>query len=425
MILTDSLTLAIDLASRGDFSSAIEVLKDRWPGVGVEPAREDAGDLDYARLLLVCGMLTLELAHTSTTPEASAKDLLSRSIRLFGDDPGESEARLWLGVAYLRCGENNEALMLADALLSEQKAASDVVFAASGVKGLALLNLGDVAASEQAFESVAMLLPAVPSLTQGRFFLSRGMLHRKIGRLDAAIADHECAAAAFRNAGSARYEAAARNNVAVVYTEQGRYAEARETAEAALNVFIQIGDRACEAKAWDQLARIYERESNFVEMERCAAAAVRLLSDSDRESWLAEALITHGTALANLGLEQATRSITNALEIARRLLGDKPDEAAPGATSAAWKLVQEAKSVFGDAMRSYEAKAYEEALARHNGRITPAARELGLSHQTLQNRLESRFPELLKKRRKKWTRNRSVFKPRAGKRGGYFKKSDD
>lgn len=413
MIFTDSVRLATSLANQGNFQSAIELLGDRWRGVGLEPGRGSETDLEYAELLLLCGILTVELGRYNLVPSlAGAKDLLSQASSLFGDDSSRYEARFWLGVAYLRGGENHEALALADSILAEQSADSDVVFCAGRLKGLAHLNIGNYQQAERAFAAVEIFLETCPPLSCGKFYLNRGMLYRQTSRCAEAVADYEAASGAFLQCNSARFQAAAQNNMAGVYTEQGQFQLARESACRALSLFAQIGDRAHEAKAWDQVARVYEREGNFAEMLRCADQAVGILSAGDHDGWLAESLITRGTALARLGMWQAEEALKQALAICERQ-GD-PRQAGI-VTKAMWEVVRrgsETRAALREAVSPFERVVYERALEKVNGRITTAAHDLGLHHSVLQKRLRNHFPDLLSKRVPPIRRHKSVMKLR-------------
>lgn len=398
MIFTESIRSATSLANQGDFQSAIELLGDHWQGIGVEPVWNGKNELDYARLLLACGILTVRMGKFTARSQAEAKDLLGKSLRLFGDDDGRYEALLWLATAYSFCGEHKEALMLVDSLLADQRADLDVEFSAGTLKGFTHLCLGNATVAEESFARVAGFLDAVSPLCRGKFYLTRGILFRQTGRDQEAIADYEKAATSFLEAQSPRYLAAAQNNLAGVFTDQGRYAEARLAAEAALNVFAQLQDRAHEAKAWDQLARVYGGEENYVDMVRCADRAVAILSAGDHEAWLAEALVTQGLAHARLGMGDAKRALTRALEICERQ-GDAKQ--ADGATKAMWEIVQrgeETRDSLRETCLPIERAVYEHVLKKHGSRISPSAHELGLSHQAFQRRLLYRFPELLQTR---------------------------
>lgn len=396
MIFTESVRTATSLATHRDFNAAIEVLGDLWPGIGGEPPRGGESDLDYAHLLLVCGILTMEVGRFRGLPvQATAKDLLSKAVRLFGEEPDRLMALYWLGWSYVFCGENREALLIADSILGDQTSDSDIVFRAGRLKGLAHLNLGNSSQAEAAFASVSVLLETVPLLSQGMFYLNRGMLFRQTGRFEEGLSDHRRACDLFRVAGSPRLEASALNNISVVYAEQGRLAEAHQAAKTALSVFVRLRDRAHEAKVLDQLARIYEREENFPEMVRCADSAVEILSAGDHEGWLAEALITQGTARARLGMVEAQSALMRAMEICERQGDPKQAEAV---TKTMWDIVRRGKEsldTMREAVSPLERAVYQRVLAKHAGHFTPAARELGLHHNVFLKRLINRFSDLL------------------------------
>lgn len=393
MILTTSLQSAMDVARVGDFSSAIEVLGDHWPGLGVEPNQDGQPDSDYARLLMLCGYLTVNIGAIEMRPvQAAAKDMLSKAARLFGDDPDEQQCRLWLGVAYLRSGENHEALALMDALLAERSADVDVTFNATLVKTCAYLALDEWDAAADALDSIESLLEAVPPLTQGKFYLNRGMVARRESDHASALAHYNRAVAHFVEAGSVRYEAAAENNRARVYTLQGRLDDALQAAMRALALFRQLRDRAHEAKAWDELARVHEAKRDYVSMEDAASRAVSLLVTGDHAGWLAEALVTHGRASILVGRSRFAEALA---------VVDRYGTGADAVTKAMWETV--------DAAKTTERMVYERLLSKYHGRISPAAHEIGWGHQMLQKRLENHFPELLSQRRPKWRRRKSLM----------------
>jgi tetratricopeptide (TPR) repeat protein len=399
MISTQSIVNATRLAQRGDLLSAIAALDGVWLGVGVEPARDGETDREFAGILLACGILTIEVGRLESIPfQAAAKDLLSKSCRLFGSDPQSFEAQLWLANAYLWSGENREVVALTDSILRAD-APSEIVFSAGNLKGLACLNLGDLAASERSFSSVDVLMETAPAVSRGKFYLNRGMLYRQTGRFDAAVADYEAAHAAFADAGNLRLRAAAQNNLAGAYTEMGRYSDAHVAAQSALLLFELLGDLSHEAKVWDQIAQIFVREDEFDEAARCSVRAVEILSTGDHEGWLAEALITHGIALSRASMKQAHESLRRALMICERQGDPKQAELA---TAAMWEIVKRSEALQEELRRTalpVERDVYERVLAAHAGRITPAAHELGYNHQALQWRLENYFPELLSERR--------------------------
>ena len=410
MILAESVrSSAFSLAYNGDFQSAINLLGEHWRGPGLEPQRNGESDVEYAELLLVCGFLTAETGRVGIhRSQAAAKDLLSASERFFGDDMRRHEARLWLALSYYWCGENNEALTLLESILNEHMADSFVTFTAGHVRGLVLLALGQLAESNAAFESVEVFLDTVTPLPQAKFYLNRGMLRRSQGRYEDALQDYERAGEAARRAGSVRFEAAALNNAVRVYEIQGELDKARSVAQRALLKFFEAGDRLHEAKVLDEIARIFLREDNFGAADRYATSAIAILSRSDHEAWLAEALITQGIARACLGMARARASLNQALEICNRQGGS---EQAGIAIEEMWTIVQhgkESSARFSEAVKSIEHDVYAELLAKHDGKISAAADELGCHHHVLQKRIR-RFPDLAAKRRHRKSRRKSLI----------------
>lgn len=411
MISLQSIRSATSLAIQGDFHSAIDAIGDRWQGVGVEPARNGESDLEYAELLLVCGILTVRMGHLAARAQDDAKDLLSKSARIFGESPERYAALFWLASAYSLRGEDREALTLIESILADQAADIDVLFSTGVLKALVHLNLGNALMAESSLASIEVFLETISPMCRGRFYLARGILHRQTRAFELALEDYRSAVVAFQAAGSRRYQAAAENNMAGVFTEQGRFPDARRAAESALRVFSELRDRAHEAKVWDQLAQIYGREQNYVEMCRCADRAVEILSDSDHEGWLAEALITQGTARARLGMVQAQRALSRALAICEKQ-GDSKQAAA--ITTAIWEIVcreKRAQGALRESIAPLERVVYEQVLEKHQGRISPAAHELGLHHHRFQKLLKSRFPDLLAKRVPIRPRNKSLMSP--------------
>lgn len=412
MIFTDSVRSATSLANQGDFQSAIELLGDRWRGIGVEPVQNGESDLDYAELLLACGILTVRMGKFAARSQAEAKDLLGKSLRLFGEDSGRYAALFWLATAYSFCGEHKEALTLVDSILADQKADLDVEFSAGILKGYTHMSLGNDVLAEETFSRVEGFLEAVSPLCCGKFHLTRGMFYRKTQRFEEALADYDLASASFVLAESPRYLAAAQNNAAGVFSDLGRLEEARGAAESAVSVFAELRDRAHEAMAWDQLARIYEREGNFTEMVRCADHAVEILSAGDHEGWLAEALVTQGTARARLGMTEAMTALTRALEICERQGDPKQAEEV---TRVMWDIVQrgkETRETLRETVSAFERSVYERVLEKHDGRVSPAARYLGLHHNVLLKRLKTRFSDLLAKRIPPVRRHKTLMKIR-------------
>lgn len=401
---------AAELCCQGDFRGAIELLGDGWPGVAAHPRRGARDDIDYARLLMVCAVISMNVGAMSLRPtQNAAKNMLSQSARLFKDHPEAQSAKLWLGVAYLRCGENHEAIALASTLLAESPN-MEVVFGATMTKAIGEMQLGNVAQCLTTLDDIKSLVDTVPPLVQGKYYLNRGMALRGLDRLDEALAAYELAGEMFQQAGSARYEAAVSNNAARVYSERGEFVKAHVAADRAASLLHKLQDRAHEAKAWDEIARIYLREGNLRLAARASQKAVDLLSGSDHEGWLAEALTTHGVVAARRGVVEALQALQRAAEISERVNNAHQAEIA---YSEMWNVVKEGKALI-EVLRPVERLLIARALDKHDGSLTLAARSLGIRHQSLDFRIRTYFPDLMTKRKAPVHRRKSIMKRDSG-----------
>jgi transcriptional regulator with GAF, ATPase, and Fis domain len=143
-----------------------------------------------------------------------------------------------------------------------------------------------------------------------------------------------------------------------------------------------------------------------------------LLEQGSQQDLLAEALITHGTALARLRFySQAYATLQHAIEVAQQA----------GATSHAGKAAlvimeelgehlspRKAKTVskrnLVEEVRSYEYDLIKQALILSKGSVTHAARMLGVLHQRLIYIIDKRHKDLLAIRRPAQRRPKSLIK---------------
>ena len=297
----------------------------------------------------------------------------------------------------------------------------------------------------------------------GVLFKNQAAFEKREDYLDRAFVEYEAAAYHFERAGHRPYCALVENNLGFLFFNAGRFAEAHEHLERARRLFLGLKDRGSVAQVDDTRARVLLAEGRHEEAERVARAAVVTLEKGGRQSLLAEALTTHGTALARLSLhEHARRTLYRAMDVAYQSgalndagtaalttieeLGDHlpADElSAVYARALDWlessqhlptlqRLCRAARRVLTDggepaehggagadarqagtlreSMRQYEKKLVHEALQRTEGCVTHAARLLGLSHQALIYVLERRHKDLLAERTPKLRRRRNVFK---------------
>lgn len=152
---------------------------------------------------------------------------------------------------------------------------------------------------------------------------------------------------------------------------------------------------------------MFLKEQRDAEAERIARASVRILEQSERQSLLAEALTTHGIALARLrhysaalatfrralNLAQQTEDRNRVADVTVTVFQELGDRLA---------VVEERRPVTGRTIME-EIQLLEHDLIKHaledgEGSITYAALSLGLSYQALTYMLKTRHKDLLKDR---------------------------
>lgn len=388
----------MELIRSGEYAAAIAQLGSRWPGIGVTPPQKKLSDRDYALLLLACGTLSVKLGKIEQSDcLESSKDMLSESARLLEGQPEECAARLYLGTAYSDCGEYQEALTVAENVLS-MEADSEIEFNAGVLKAIAQKHLGPPLEALQTLEAIKPLTKVVAPIARGKYYLERGNLKHLLGQIDEAITEYDIAEQCFLDCGSTRHAAMVSNNLSGIYLDQECLPLAHSAAQRAINLFHRLRDKAFEAKAWDQLARIYLSQGNYFDAEDAARRSVGLLSKGNNQSWLAESLITHGRALAKMGIEQAERQLSKAADLCR-VIGDRKQGLEAGDELAKlFNDVRTASRNLRQSIDSVEHTIIKRALECNDQRISPAAQALGIKRQLLEKKI-SKFSDLTPKKR--------------------------
>src|SRR5437667_1154632 len=121
----------------------------------------------------------------------------------------------------------------------------------------------------------------------------------------------------FELAGNSRYLARVENNLGYLFFTIGKFDDAHKHLDRARHLFFAQNDVGAVAQVDDTRARTLLAEGRVAEAERVARNAVRTLEKGDEQAVLAEALTTHGVALARLGDHPlAKRLLERAIEVA-------------------------------------------------------------------------------------------------------------
>lgn len=325
---------AKELEEAGEFEDARGAISEFWQRVGERPQVEGLDEIARAEVLLRAGALSgwIGSARQISGAQEIAKDLVSESAGAFeklGLIERVAEARIDLAICYWREGAFDEArITLDDALLrlgdldSEQRLR-------------ALLNKAIVESiSNRGREALRLHREAAPLFEASRNHALKGKFHnvyalvlKNLGLaehrddyIDLALIEFSAASFHFEQASHKRFQGVVENNLGFLFVHLGRFQDAHEHLSRARAVAVALKDQGLVAQFDDTRARAFIAQGQFAKAKAIARSSVKALEEGDQLSMLAEALTTHGTALARLGhfskaratLEKAIRTAHNA-----------------------------------------------------------------------------------------------------------------
>ncbi len=460
--------LARHLEAAGDYEAARDAMAELWQGIGTRPVLNGLDDETKAQVLQRVGALTgwLGSAVQIEGSQEMAKDLISESVRMFeklGMRKRLGEARSDLAVCYWRAGAYDEARVTLQEALAE--------FDERDVeqRAIALIWKAEVErASQRLNEALRVYNQTAPLFDEVKDHILTAHFHHGFANVlnglssaehredyvDRALIEYTAASFHFEQAGHDRFQACVENNLGYLFGTIGKFDDAHEHLDRAQVLMTRLKDSVHLAQVDETRARVLLAEGRTVEGEKTARAAVRRLEKRDELALLAEALTTHGVTLARLNHpEQARVALKRAAEVAEQA-GDfesagmaaltliehatvnLSDEEIGAAIDRAGVLLEKPQDIgtlkrmvnalrlalaipappnwtnfsLRRAMNRYEAHLIRLALKKTGGRVTPAARLLGLKHhQTLIHLIKVRHKELVNSRLAVRRRQRHIF----------------
>jgi tetratricopeptide (TPR) repeat protein len=453
--------LARQLEEAGNYEAASEAMAELWPGLGARPMLAGLDDETRAQVLLRVGALTgwIGSAGQIEGSQETAKDFISESLGMF-DELGKrnkvGEARSDLALCYWRAGAYDEARVILQEALSE--------FDESAIeqRAIALLRKALVErASKRLNEALRIYKNSATFFDNITNPLLKATFHHGFANVlnqlssienrndyvDVALMEYTAASFHFEEAGHERYHACVENNLGFLFSTIGKFAEAHEHLDRAQMLMTRLKDNVHLGQVDETRARVLLAEGRTVEAEKTARAAVLRLEKGDELSLLAEALTTHGIALARRDhADQALASLQRAILVAEQV-GDFESAGASALTivevlgaslsnEEVWATIDHARALlqktqdtsilkrlakaafralflahalpappdwtnfsFKTAVHRYEAHLIRQALNEKGGKVTAAARLLGFRHhQSLIALIDSRHKELLETR---------------------------
>jgi CheY-like chemotaxis protein len=351
--------LAKQFEKASEYEAACEALGDFWPDRDKAPRLDGLDQRTRAEVLLRVGNLAGWLGSTDQTAgsQEKAKDLITRSIEDFdelGLDEKIAEARGDLALCYRREGSFDEArvqIRTALHLLPEET---------NELRAVLLIRAGIIEErTQQLQEALSFYYEAAPLLDRSEDHALKGAFHNEFALLftrlgteenrrdylDKALIEAAAASFHFEQAGNTRYLARVENNLGFLFFTLGQYGDAHKHLDRARYLFLETEDLGTAAQVDETRARTLLAEGRVAHAERVARSAVKSLERGGEQAVLAEALNTHGIALARLGHHTRSRALLErAVEVAETT-GD-----VEGAGRAKLSIIEE----LGDKMNAKE-----------------------------------------------------------------------
>jgi tetratricopeptide (TPR) repeat protein len=422
--------LAKGLEDAGDYESARQVMSEFWSQIGERPSVEGLDHNTAAKVLLRVGVLTGWIGSKQQLAGAqeTAKDLISESLSLFESfgHAQVAEAQTELALCYWRNSDYDEARLILNEVLA--KAGTDDEVRAKALIRLAMVEFSESRMNEALqilIDNAAVFERSANHTLQGSYHNNLANLWEQLGKAesredytDRAFIEYAAASYHFEQAEHQSYLANVENNLGYLYFKAGKYKEAHEHLDRARRIVLSLKDKYILGQFEETRARVFLSEGRNAEAEKTARASVELLEQSGQLDLLAEALITHGTALARLGFySQSYATLQHAIETAQQA------GALSRAGEAALILIEE----LGDhlsprkernplshtmiaELRRYENEMIRQALEATHGSVTRAARMLGITHQRLIHMIKTRHENLLSVRKPAQRRLKSIIK---------------
>lgn len=325
--------LAKELEEAGNFEGARKAMGDLWQRVGERPNIEELDGYTAGEVMLRSGVLSgwLGSANQIEGAQETAKNLISESIRIYEalqDTKKVGEARIELAICYWREGAYDEAHAILQEVLSKL-ADEDSELKARAIIRSAIIEISRIHYSDALCiltDAAPLVLSSSNHALKGKYHGNMALTLRNLGEgkyredyVDRALIEYAAASFHFEQAGHTLFQAHTENNLGFLLFTIGRYDDAHSHLDSARRLFSGLKDPGSIAQVDETRARVLIAQQRFSDAERTARASVRTLEKGGQQSLLADALITHGTALARLGRYEESRfTFQRAIEVAHQ-----------------------------------------------------------------------------------------------------------
>jgi tetratricopeptide (TPR) repeat protein len=408
------------LEYKGEYDEARKLLGDYWTRIGERPNVDDLQPNTAGEILLRAGVLTSAIGGKNEIAESqeTAKNLISESLSIFRSRHYRkkiAEAQTELALCYWRTGELNNARDLLNESLTLLATQSDVK--AKAVIRLAIVKCEDTNYSDALSEltdSAALFEKINNETLIGSYHTILGTVLRHLWEvkrrgdyLDRALIEYAAASYHYERSGHKCYLANVENQLGLIYFNLNRCEEAHQHLDRVRRIHVSLKDAGTVAQVDETRATVFLKQGRIREAEEVARTAVYQQEKTGRHLLIAEALVTHGRALARLKRYGAALiAFRRAVDLAEYT--DNASRAADAALASFHELGEHLAVIEGEhllpagglneAKRSLERDVIRRALENANGSVVHAARSLKISFQALTYMLNTRHKDLLKQR---------------------------
>lgn len=402
--------LAKDFENKGEYEEAREVLSGLWPRIDQRPRVKGLEPNVAAEVMMRAGVLTGWIGSN----QEQAKDFISEGLTIFESRNYKkkiAEAQTELALCYTRIGEYENASDLLKLALSQLTTDSELRAKAVLRSGIVKRHasplheaLEFLTGNKSLFEKInSQLLKGCYHQTLGDVLKDLYELERPGDYLDRAFMEYTAASYHLERAEHKRYFARVENNRGFLYLKINHFREAHEALSRARRIFASLNDKLALAEVDETRARVFLKEKKNAEAEKAARSSVRALENRERPSLLAESLKRHGIALARLGnYSDALTAFRRSVHLLQEI--DSLNRAADAALAAFQELderlaIKDAITASGrpldEELFLIEHELIKHALVNAQGRVTYAARSLGMGYQRFTHRLNTKHKDLL------------------------------
>jgi tetratricopeptide (TPR) repeat protein len=301
------------LEYKGQYEKARSLLSDYWSRIGERPKVEDLEPSTTAEILLRAGVLTglIGSKHRVAESQEAAKNLISESLTIFQSSHYQkkiAEAQTELALCYWRTGELNEARDLLNEALSLLTTQSEVN--AKAIVRLAIVECeaGNYTKASRVLTENASLFQKLNNETlKGSYHVELGTVLRHLWEtkkrsdyLDRALIEYAAARYHYERAEHKTYLANVENQLGLIYYEVNQCDEAHEHLDRSRRLLVGLKDYGTVAQIDETRACVFLKQGRIKEAEKTARGAVYSQEKTGRHLLVAEALVTHGRALARL-----------------------------------------------------------------------------------------------------------------------------